>query len=60
MFKDAAWFIPENQSMDSEIARFLAEIDPDKIAEKAAQTKHIIVTLKQQVLDAYLQIAKYA
>ncbi len=60
MFKDAAWFIPENESMNSEIMRFLAEINPDKIAEKAAQTKNIIVTLKQQVLDAYSQIAKHA
>lgn len=58
MFKEAAWFIPENESMDTEIAHFLEELDREKIAVKAAQTENIIGSLKQQVLDAYRQIGK--
>lgn len=58
MFKEAAWFIPENESMNTEIAHFLEELDREKIAVKAAQTENIIGSLKQQVLDAYRQIGK--
>lgn len=60
MFKEAAWFIPENESMNTEIAHFLEELDREKIAVKAAQTKNIIGSLKQQVLDAYSEIPKHA
>jgi hypothetical protein len=58
MFKEAAWFIPENESMNIEIAHFLEELDRGKIAEKAAHTKNIFGSLKQQVLDAYHQIGR--
>lgn len=60
MFKDAAWFIPETETMILEIEHFISTISKEEIAVKAARTKNIIVTLKQQVLDAYLQIGKYA
>lgn len=60
MFKEAAWFIPENESMNTEIMHFLEEIDRDQIAVKAARTKNIIGSLKQQVLDAYSEIPKHA
>ncbi len=60
MFKEAAWFIPENESMNTEIAHFLKELDREKIAVKAAQTKNIIESLKQQVLNAYSEIPKHA
>ena len=60
MFKEAAWFIPENGSMNTEIARFLEELDREKIAVKATQTENIIRSLKQQVLDAYSEIPKHA
>lgn len=60
MFKEAAWFIPENESMNAEIAHFLGELDRDKIAEKAARTQSIIGSLKQQVLKAYSEIPKHA
>lgn len=59
MFKEAAWFIPETDAMKSEIERFVSGITKEEIASKAALTKNIIVTLKQQVLDAYLQIGKW-
>jgi hypothetical protein len=60
MFKEAAWFIPENESMNTEIAHFMGALDRDQIAMKAAQTKAIIGSLKQQVLDAYSEIPKHA
>lgn len=60
MFKEAAWFIPENESMNTEIAHLLGELDRELIAVKAAQTKTIIGSLKQQVLDAYSEIPKHA
>ena len=60
MFKEAAWFIPENESMNTEIAHFLGELDRELIAAKAAQTKTIIASLKQQVLNAYSEIPKHA
>lgn len=60
MFKEAAWFIPENGSMNTKIARFLEELDREKIAVKATQTENIIRSLKQQVLDAYSEIPKHA
>lgn len=59
MFKEAAWFIPETEEMKREIEHFISNISKEEIASKAALTKNIIVTLKQQVLDAYLQIGKY-
>lgn len=59
MFKEAAWFITETETMDLEIQQFISSINKEEITSKAAQTKNIIVTLKQQVLDAYLQIGKY-
>ena len=59
MFKDAAWFIPETEAMKPEIERFISGISKEEISSKAALTKNIIVTLKQQVLDAYFQIGKY-
>jgi hypothetical protein len=59
MFKDAAWFIPETEDMNLEIAHFVSSINKEEIASKAARTKNIIVTLKQQVLDAYSKIGKY-
>ena len=59
MFKEAAWFIPENESMNTEIAHLLGELDREKIGEKAGRTKSIIASLKQQVLDAYSEIPKH-
>ncbi len=59
MFKDAAWFIPETEDMKNEIERFISDISKEEITSKAVLTKNIIVTLKQQVLDAYSQIGKY-
>ena len=59
MFKDAAWFIPENNQMKHEIEQFIATVDRDQIRSKAAVTKNIVSRLKQQVLDVYIQLGKY-
>lgn len=59
MFKSAAWFIPENENMKSEIECLLAGINREQIESKAALTKDIVIGLKQQVLDTYTQIGKY-
>jgi hypothetical protein len=59
MFKDAAWFIPENETMKSEIAHLLAGIDKDQIESRAALTKDIVIRLKKQVLETYTQLGKY-
>jgi len=59
MFKDAAWFIPENENMKSEVARLLAGINREQIESKAALTKDIVVELKRQVLNTYTQLGKY-
>lgn len=59
MFKEAAWFIPENEQMELEINHFLSGITRGEINSKAAQTKKIVATLQQQVLNAYLQIGRH-
>ncbi|MNU79754.1 hypothetical protein D3C71_693710 [compost metagenome] len=59
MFKEAAWFIPESDEMNSEIERFISGITRDEIQGKASLTKNIVYRLKQQVLDTYAQIGKY-
>ncbi|MNJ86283.1 hypothetical protein D3C87_37740 [compost metagenome] len=58
MFKDAAWFIPENKNMKNEIARLLNGINREQIESKAALTKDIVTGLKQQVLNTYTQLGK--
>lgn len=58
MFKEAAWFIPETGEMNPAIDRLISGITKEEIAAKAALTRNIIVTLKQQVLDAYLKIGQ--
>ncbi len=59
MFKVAAWFIPENGQMKSEIEHLLSGINHEQIRSKAALTKDIVTKLKQQVLDTYIQIGKH-
>ena len=59
MFKEAAWFIPETKEMNPAIDRLISGITKEEISAKAALTRNIIVMLKQQVLDAYLEIGKY-
>lgn len=59
MFKEAAWFIPETGTMNLEIERFISEISKEEIASKASLTQNIIVMLKQQVLDSYLEIGRH-
>lgn len=59
MFKDAAWFIPENENMKSEVAHLLAGMNREQIESKAALTKDIVIGLKQQVLYTYTQLGKY-
>lgn len=58
MFKEAAWFIPENQEMNMHVDQLLTTLTPDEINRKASLTGEIIRTLKQQVLDAYHQIGQ--
>lgn len=58
MFREAAWFIPENENMNSEIQHLLAGIDREQIESKAALTKSIVINLKQQVLNTYKQIGE--
>jgi hypothetical protein len=59
MFKETAWFIPETEQMKQEIKRFISGIDKEEIELKGSFTKNMIVTLKQHVLAAYLQIGKH-
>lgn len=58
MFKPAAWFIPETKKMDHAVEQLISALTKEEIAAKAALTGNIIVTLKQQVLDAYLKIGQ--
>lgn len=60
MFRDAAWFIPETNEMEAGIKRLLSGMSRKEIERKAEQTQNILKELRQQVLDAYTQIGKYA
>lgn len=58
MFKEVAWFVPENDQMLREIDLLLSEFTKEEINSRASKTKGIIEMLRKQVLDAYLQLAE--
>lgn len=58
MFKEAAWFVPETQEMNTKIDELLAGLNSTEISRKASLTGEIVSSLKQQVLDVYHQIGK--
>ena len=60
MFREAGWLIGEDAGMDKQVRDFMARVSRADVQEKKGRTAGIYAGLKQQVLDAYREVAEMA
>ncbi len=58
MFKEAGWFVDENNQMSQSVKQFFANLTSDSVQQRKAKTPELIEKLQNYVLNTYEDIAK--
>ncbi len=58
MFKEAGWFVDENEQMYQNVKQFFANLTLNSVQQRKAKTAELAKKLQNYVLDTYEDIAK--